>query len=101
MNLSKALHSVNHDLLIANLYAYDFCSDSIKLLYSYLCNRQYRNKINQNIISWKELSQGVPQGTALGSLLFNIYLKIYSFYLSLLMSVILQMRQTFMLVIWT
>ena len=74
MDLSKAFDTINHDLLIAKLHAFDFSSDTLKFLYSYLNNRLHRNKINQKFSSWKELSQGVPQGSALGLLLFNIYL---------------------------
>ena len=42
-------------------------------LYSYLRNRWHRTKINQKFSSWKQLSQGVPQGSVLGSLLLIIY----------------------------
>ena len=72
MDLSKAFDTINHGLLIAKLHAYDF--NSLKLLYSYLNNRLHRNKINRKFSSWKELSQGVPQVSAFGLLLFNIYL---------------------------
>ena len=74
MDLSKAFDTINQDLLVAKLHAYGFSSDSLKLLYSYLKNRCDRTKINHKFRSWKELSQGVPQGSVLGPLLFNIYL---------------------------
>ena len=74
MDLSKAFDKINHDLLIAKVHTYGFSYDSLQLLYSYLNNRWYKTKINHKFISWKELSQGVPQGSVLGLLLFNIYL---------------------------
>ena len=74
MDLSKAFDIINQDLLVAKLHAYGFSNDSLKLLHSYLNNRWYRTKINHKFSSWKELSQGVPQGSVLRPLLCNIYL---------------------------
>ena len=74
IDLFKAFDTINHDLLIAKLHAYGFDKNSLKLLLSYLKNRWHRTRINQNFSSWEELLQGVPQGSVLGPLLFNIYL---------------------------
>ena len=41
---------------------------------NYLTNRWQRTKINTSFSSWAELLTGVPRGSVLGSLLFNIYL---------------------------
>ena len=74
MDLSKAFDTLNHELLIAKLNAYCFSHNSLSLLYSYLSNRWQRTKINNDFSTWAEILQGVPQGSILGPLLFNIYL---------------------------
>ena len=74
MDLSKAFDCINHELLLAKLYAYGFSIEAVKLIKSYLSNRKQRVKINTSLSSWSDLLTGVPQGSVLGPLLFNIYL---------------------------
>ena len=74
MDLSKAFDSLNHELLVAKLHAYGFSYRSLKIIFSYLSNRWQRTKINNTFSSWVGILFGVPQGSVLGPLFFNLYL---------------------------
>ena len=74
LDLSKAFDCLPHRLLIAKLKAYGFDDNSCSLMHSYLLNRKQRVKIGGFRSEWLNLRKGVPQGSILGPLLFNIFL---------------------------
>ena len=74
MDLSKAFDCITLDLLLAKLGAYGFSRESLCLIYSFLDNRHQRVKINGSLSTYKRLYLGVPQGSVLGPLFFNIYI---------------------------
>ena len=74
MDLLKAYDCLPHDLLLAKLQAYGFSKESIRLFLSYLTNRTQRIKIDSTFSHWTNILKGIPQGSILGPLLFNIFI---------------------------
>ena len=73
-DLSKALDCILHDPLIAKLAAYGFDYQSLRIMEIFLSNRQQRIKINNVFSRYLEIIYGVPQGSILGPLFFNVYI---------------------------
>jgi hypothetical protein len=73
-DLSKAFDCIPHALLIAKLDAYGFSPNSLMFMSSYLINRKQRVRINEEFSCYTDMLYGVPQGSILGPLLFNIFI---------------------------
>ena len=74
MDLSKAFDTLNHDLLIVKLGAYEFETEALRYMKSYLANRKQRVRVNKTFSEWGSITTDVSQGSILGPLLFSIFL---------------------------
>ena len=71
-DLSKGFDCICYDLLIAKLNAYGFDKKALKLIYDYINGRSQKIKVGSSFSGELDISYGVPQGSILGPLLFNI-----------------------------
>ena len=72
LDYSKAFDCANHKLIIAKLKAFGFKDTALKWIRSYLSNRSQQVITDKGKSNWKYLSNGVPQGSILGPLLFTV-----------------------------
>uniref|UniRef100_A0A2M4CVF1 Putative reverse transcriptase-like protein n=1 Tax=Anopheles darlingi TaxID=43151 RepID=A0A2M4CVF1_ANODA len=73
LDLEKAFDTVWHNGLIYKLINFNFPTIIIKLICSFLRNRECKVHINSNMSDPFTLPAGLPQGSALSPVLFNIF----------------------------
>ena len=74
VDLSKAFDCIPHSMIIAKLKAYGADFKSTTLLADYLSNRRQCVKIDGYKSSMSDIKKGVPQGSIMGPIIFNLFI---------------------------
>ena len=82
-DLSKAFGCIPHDLLVAKLDEYGFNRDTVAYIYSYLKNRKQCVRINGTQSYLGDIISGVPQGSILSPILYNLFFNDFFYFILL------------------